>query len=267
MAQIELSIIILNYHSAGLVKQCVRGIVNNITDINYEIIVVDNASHDNVIKLNTMFPQVKFIILEKNNGFAAGNNAGLKVAQGKYVLILNPDIAVLKGSIEKMVNFLNQNIEVGMAVPQLLNPDHSIQYSVMRFPKWWLPLFRRTFLGSSKKAKKWLAWYIMEDWDHTTSRRIDWALGACMMVRAEALMQVGLLDEKYFLYVEDTDWCRRFWQNNWKISYVADAQLIHYHMRESAEKFLSKLNFIHLISWFKYFWKFRNMHTTSKKVN
>ncbi|MFA5879280.1 MAG: glycosyltransferase family 2 protein [Candidatus Margulisiibacteriota bacterium] len=258
MAEIKLSIVILNYHSAGLVKQCLRGIVNNISFNDYEIIVVDNNSQDNLLKLQVIYPQVKFILLPSNHGFAAGNNAGLREAGGRYILVLNPDIAVLEGSIEKMISYLDNNLQVGMVVPQLLNPDRSIQYSVMRFPKWWLPLFRRTFLGGGFKAQQWLAWYLMKDWDHLTNHSIDWALGACMLVRSETLASVGLLDERYFLYVEDTDWCRRFWQNNWEIHYVAGAQLIHYHRRESADKFFSKLNFIHLISWFKYFWKFKN---------
>lgn len=257
MAQIELSIIILNYRSAGLVKQCIRGIENNLKNINYEIIVVDNNSPDKLLNLPEIFPQVKFIFLSSNKGFAAGNNAGLVAAQGNFILLLNPDIAVLEGSIEKMVIYLRQNENVGMVVPQLLNPDKTIQFSVMRFPKWWLPILRRTFLGNSQWATKWLDWYLYKDWDHLTVKKIDWALGACLLVKREAIAKVGLLDQRYFLYVEDTDWCRRFWQNGWEIVYLPTAQLVHYHMRESAENFFSKINFIHFFSWLKYFWKFK----------
>lgn len=263
MAKVELSIVILNYRSTGLVKQCLKGIEKNLLHLSYEVIVVDNNSPDRLSNLPNLFKQVNFVFLDKNKGFAAGNNAGIKVAKGDYILILNPDIAVLAGSIEKMVEYLKQNKTAGMVVPQLLNPDKSIQYSVMRFPKWWLPLIRRTFLGKSKWAKKWQDWYLYKDWDHLTIRKVDWALGACLLIRREAIENIGLLDERYFLYVEDTDWCRRFWLHGWEIIYLPTAQLVHYHMRESAEKFFSKLNFIHFISWFKYFWKFKNLDKIS----
>lgn len=260
MDQIKLSIIILNYRSAGLVKQCLKGIEKYLINISYEIIVVDNNSPDKLLNLPELFPQIKFILLSKNKGFAAGNNAGIKVAKGNFILILNPDIAVLPGSIEKMITYLLEHKKVGMVVPQLLNPDRTIQFSVMRFPKWWLPILRRTFLGNFTWAAKWLNWYLYKDWDHLTVKKVDWALGACLLVKREALLQVGLFDERYFLYVEDTDWCRRFWQKGWEIIYLPSAQLIHYHMRESAEKFFSKINFIHFISWLKYFWKFRKFN-------
>jgi len=258
MVKTELSIIILNYQSAGLVRQCLRGIINNLTGLEYEIIVVDNASKQGLDNLPTLFSDVKFINLPNNKGFAAGNNAGIRQAKGEKILILNPDIAVLPQAIERMNNYLQSHKEVGMVVPQLLNPDRSIQYSVMRFPKWWLPLLRRTKLGNISWAKKWLDWYLYRDWDHQSNREVDWALGACLLIKRQALNDVGLLDERYFLYVEDTDWCRRFWQKNWRIVYLSDAKMVHYHMRESAEKFFSRLNFIHLMSWFKYFWKFKS---------
>ncbi len=259
MDKIKLSIIILNYKSAGLVKQCLKGLGNLSLDFSYEIIVVDNNSHDNLEEMIIKnYPNVKFIRAKKNRGFASGNNFGLRKAVGDYLLILNPDIAVLEGSLQKMLAFLKHNEKIGMVVPQLLNPDRTIQNSVMRFPRFIIPVYRRTFLGKFTKPKKMLKWYLMKDWDHNSNRVIEWALGACMMVKREALEDVGYLDERYFLYVEDTDWCRRFWEKDWQINYVASARMIHYHMRESAENFFTKLNIIHILSWLKYFWKFKN---------
>ncbi len=258
MAKIDLSIIILNFRSAGLVKQCLKGLTNHITNLNYEVIVVDNNSGDNLKNLVNLYPAVKFIFLPHNKGFAAGNNVGIKNSQGDLILILNPDIAVLTGSIEKMVDYLSTHNSVGMVVPQLLNPDKTIQSSVMRFPKWWLPILRRTFFGKLNWSQKWLDWYLYKDWNHLNQQTIDWALGACLLVKRTAVDQVGLFDERYFLYVEDTDWCRRFWEHNWEIVYLPEAKMVHYHMRESAENFFAKLNFIHFASWLKYFWKFRN---------
>ncbi len=256
------SIVILNYKRAGLVKQCIKGIVK-LAAVPYEIIVVDNNSQDDIEKVVDQFYQVRLIKAKKNRGFAAGNNLGIKQAQGEFIMIINPDIAVLEGSIEAMVQFLEQHPEAGMVVPQLLNPDGSIQMSVMRFPTLLIPLYRRTWLERTKKGQSKLDWYLLREWDHQSIREIEWALGACMMVRRQALNEVGLMDERYFLYVEDTDWCRRFWQQGWKIYYLPSAKMVHYHARESAGKFLSKLNIVHLISWFKYFWKFRKDNTPS----
>jgi len=252
----ELSIIILNYKSAGLVKQCLLGLRLVQLNIPHEIIVIDNNSKDSIREVLKKFPEVRPIYLEKNKGFAAGNNAGIKAAKGRYILLLNPDIAVLAGAIEKMVLFLEKHPRSGMVVPQLLNPDRSVQMSVMKFPKFLMPLYRRTAFGKSRRAQGILDDYLMSDWNHTDTRRIDWALGACLLVKREAVDDVGFLDERYFLYVEDTDWCRRFWEKRWEIYYVHDAQMVHYHMRESASKFFSRLNLIHILSWLKYFSKF-----------
>jgi len=258
MDSIKLSIVILNYKTAGLVKQCLKGLRLVKINFPYEVIVVDNNSHDDIRSIITQdFMEVKLISAPRNSGFATGNNLGIKQTQGEFIMILNPDIAVLAGSLEKMIKFLESHNKLGMVVPKLLNPDRSLQYSTWRFPPLLMPIYRRTFLGKTKKAQKILDWYLMKDKDHDVNRPVAWALGACMMVKREALEDVGLFDERYFLYVEDTDWCRRFWQKNWRIYYVADAKMIHYHMRESAEKFFSRLNFIHLTSWLKYFWKFK----------
>lgn len=258
MDSVRLSIVILNYKTAGLVKQCLKGLKAMHSNFSYEIIVVDNNSQDNIkLILDKDFKDVKFIEAKRNKGFAAGNNLGIKQAQGRLIMILNPDIAVLEGSLNKMMEFLEAHDNVGMVVPKLLNPDRSLQYSTWRFPPLLMPIYRRTFLGKTKPAQKVLDWYLMKDKGHDKNQPIAWALGACMMIKREAIKDVGLFDERYFLYVEDTDWCRRFWLKGWQIYYVSDAKMIHYHMRESAERFFSKLNFIHLTSWLKYFWKFK----------
>jgi len=257
----KLSIIILNYRSAGLVRQCVAGIYKNSPPFDFEVIVVDNASADGCLeKISEEWPQVKTIALETNRGYAAGNNAGLKKAQGEYILILNPDITIFSESLEKMVKFMEQNPQVGLAGPKLVNPDGSLQYSSYRFPSFWLPLFRRTQLGKLKKVKKLLDKYLMVDWDHRQNKPVDWLLGACLIVSRPALAKVGYLDERYFLYVEDTDWCRRFWQAGWQVYYMAEIELVHFHERLSAQgslwqSFFSKITWIHIASWLKYFKK------------
>ncbi|HBV33234.1 TPA: glycosyltransferase family 2 protein [Patescibacteria group bacterium] len=272
MIKPRLSVIILNYKNAGLVRQCVQGVFKSSPRLNIEVIVVDNASGDDCLKVMAeKFPQVKTIALDENYGFAKGNNAGLKQATGEYALILNPDVAVLPGALEKLIAFMDEHPKVGIAGPRLTNPDGAIQMSAFTFPHFWLPIFRRTPLGYWPQARKQLTKYLMEDWDHKQNRTVDWLLGACLIVRREALQKVGLLDERYFMYVEDTDLCRRFWQSDYQVYYVADVTIVHYHQRASADALFlglfNRITWIHLASWIKYFikWGLRVPHPSDQR--
>ncbi|MDD5341479.1 MAG: glycosyltransferase family 2 protein [Patescibacteria group bacterium] len=258
----DLSIIILNYKTKGLVKQCVRNAKSAVGDLNYEIIVVDNGSGDGcgeMIKEN--FSDVKFLPLPKNIGFAAGNNAGIKIALGEYIMLLNPDVTALEGSILKMVDFMKAHAEVGLVGPKLINADGSYQISCRTFQTPKLILYRRTPLGNLKAAAKELRDHLMADFDHRSNRPVDWVMGACMLVRKSALEKVGLLDERFFFYVEDMDWCRRFWEKGFKVYYLAETEMVHLYERASAVegwKFwtFNKMTRRHIASWFKYFAKY-----------
>lgn len=232
--------------------------------LDYEIIVVDNASGDGVGEiLSERFPQVKFIQSAENKGYAAGNNLGIRQARGRYILILNPDVAVLEGAIEKLYKFMEDNSQTAVVGPKLVNPDKTTQYSCFRFPKFMTPIYRRTPIGKLPFAKKDLQNYLMEDFDHSYSKEVDWLLGACWLVKKEALDRVGLMDERFFLYFEDIDWCRRFWQSNYKVQYMPEAEMVHYHERLSAQEswlrgLLNKATRTHIKSWLKYFLKYKN---------
>lgn len=263
-----LSIIILNYKQRGLVKQCVKGILSLGLNFDYEIIVVDNNSHDGCLEMvKERFvdePHIKTIQSNKNLGMGAGNNLGIRQTQGEFVLILNPDITVLDGSIESMINFMRENSEVGIVTPKLLNPDKTGQYAQFRFPDFWRPLYRRTFFGKTFWGKRKLENFLMADWDRANPRKIDWALGACFLIRKKVLDAVGLFDERFFLFFEDTDLCRRFWNKGWEVWCLPQAKMIHYPERLSAKKvslrnLFSKPVLAHLISQVKYFWKWRNI--------
>lgn len=267
----DLSIIILNYRQSGLVKYLLRRLVSDPPkNLDYEIIVVDNASKDDIEEVVAKNSGPITLIKSKSNkGYASGNNLGMKKAEGKYILILNPDILISGKDIELMVEWLKNHPQVGMVGPKINNPDGTLQYSCSRFPDWRLPFFRRTFLGGTTAGKKWTDNYLMLDFDHQSDKAVDWLFGACLLVRAEALKTVGLLDERYFLYMEDLDWCRRFWEKNWEVWYTATASAIHFHHRQSAEGFVLTALFsrsarIHLTSWFKYFWKFLNKQNPRK---
>ena len=259
----DLSIIILSYKQKGLVKQSLRCLKSLNLPLEHEIIVVDNHSNDGLAQMvKDEFLGVKVVEAKANRGYAAGNNLGIRQASGKYVLILNPDVTILGDAITRMFDFLEAHPQVGLAGPKIKNPDNSIQYTCSRFPDWRLPFYRRTFLSNTKKGARWNRHYLMMDCDHQTNAQVDWLFGACLMARAEAIAQVGLLDEGYFLYMEDLDWCRRFWEKNWQVWYLAEAEVIHFHQRLSAEGSLlsplfSKTARIHFASWLRYYFKFK----------
>lgn len=277
----DISIILLNYKQKGLVKQCIKGIMSAQPQLNYEIIVVDNNSGDGVldmvkimfdepdelnqpklpIKKDLKIPPIKTIQSDTNGGFAMGSNLGINQAKGKYIMILNPDIAIVPNALEKMFGYMESNLAVGMIGPKLINPDGSIQYSCRRFPSFLTPFYRRTFFGKLPSAKRPIDHYLMKDFDHNSNKEVDWLFGACLLVRKSMLDKVGFFDVRFFLYFEDLDLCRRFWQEGYKIVYYAGVEMVHYHQRLSAQSggirgVLKRGGRIHFASGIKYFAKY-----------
>ncbi|RJQ33234.1 glycosyltransferase family 2 protein [Candidatus Parcubacteria bacterium] len=260
----DLSIIILNYNNKNLAKELLKNLTEELSlPYNFEIIVVDNASYDGLDDIiKEKFPQVKFIQSDKNGGFAYGNNLGIKEAKGKYIIIMNPDLAILSNALEVMYQYMEDHPEVGLAGPRLINADKSIQYSCTRFPDWRLPFYRRTLLSETKAGQKWLDNYLMKDINHYQNIYVPTVFGACMIFRRDVLSKVGLLDDRYFMYMEDLDWSRRFWENGYKVAYIGRAEIIHLHRRQSAAESLlkvlrSKTARHHILSFIKYLAKFK----------
>ncbi len=259
----QLSIVILNYKNKDLIRELLKNIAELKLPNEYEIIVVDNASYDGVEEVAKEYAQVKFIQNKVNSGFGAGNNLGIKQSSGKYILILNPDLAILSDAINILYQYMENHPAVGLAGPRLINADKTIQYSCTQFPDWRLPLYRRTTLAETAAGEKWLDKYLMKQLDHSCDHLVPALFGACLIVRRSALDQVGLFDEQtYFMYMEDIDWSRRFWEAGWKVAYVGQAEVIHLHRRQSATESLfktvfSRLSRQHVLSFIKYFWKFR----------
>lgn len=259
----KLSIIILNYKTKGLVRQCLKSIQLSPPSVSHEIIVVDNGSCDGIESmLREQFPLVRRIMLGKNRGYAAGNNEGILAASGDFLCILNPDITVRQGSIDTLVSRLENDGRIGMIGPKLLHPDGTLDESCYRFPSLLTPFYRRTLLGKTKKGKMAIDAYVMKDVENDVLRDVDWLLGAAIVVRRKAVNDVGLLDENFFLYFEDTDWCRRFHKKGWRVLYDPSVTMVHYHKRESAAgsfvtTLFRKTTRSHIASAIKYFWKWR----------
>ena len=258
----DISLIILNYQTKGMTLNCLKSIrETDWSGLEYEIIVIDNNSQDSLGEiLAWQYPEVKFIQNKKNLGMGAGNNIGLARARGEYITIMNPDTMVFPDTFKQLHQFMVSHPQVGMVGPKQYNPDRTVQTSCYRWHKLLTPFYRRTPLGKTKTGRQDLARFLMQDFDKSVVKDVDWLLGSFLFMRASALKQVGNFDQRFFMYFEDTDLCRRFWQKHWRVVYYPEARIIHNHNRASAaypwyKLFSSTAARAHIVSWFKYLTK------------
>jgi len=249
----DISIIVVNYNTRDLLEECLTSLFSNHPACGFEVFVVDNHSRDGSrALLERRFPQCTLIGNRKNLGFARAANQAYRINKGKYCLIMNPDLRVLPGSIQRLWDFMESHPDVGIVFPKLYNPDGSLQYSCRTFHTIGTIFLRRTPLGRLFSNSKILRDHLMMDWDHNTIREVDWALGGCMMVRREAIPGSQLFDERFFLYFEEVDLCYRIKKTPWKVVYNPEAAMIHHHLRESAGKGLNPQKIEVIKSWVKF---------------
>lgn len=251
----DLSIIIVNYKSKGKLLNCLDSIKrSDLLGVSHEIVIVENASGDD---LSGLEQEYKVIESPKNIGMGAGNNLGIKNSNGEFILISNPDIVYEPDTIKSLLEELKKDKSIGLIGPQLLNPDGSLQYSCARFPKLYIPILRRTFVGRFFPAS--IRRYLMKDESHDEVIEADWLLGACFMVRRPE--DGKLFDERYFMYFEDVDLCRQLNNKGLKVIYFPLVKVIHDHIRASAQKpwhqalLKDRIAREHVISALKYFYK------------
>ncbi|MCX6795298.1 MAG: glycosyltransferase family 2 protein [Candidatus Falkowbacteria bacterium] len=252
----DLSIIIVNYLSKDKLANCLRSISEADTSgISFEAIIVENNSGEDLKELIQKYNFAKLIVSEKNLGMGGGNNLGVKNSSGELILISNPDIVFKKDSLKVLLTAFRGQQNISLAGPRLLSPDGSLQYSCALFPRWYMPILRRTVLG--RLFPRTLADFSMKDFDHQKNIAVDWLFGACFLVRRSDFSGQDLFDERFFMYFEDTDLCRRIWRKGKEVWYIAEAEVFHDHKRDSANKniFTNRLMRIHLKSWWQYFLK------------
>lgn len=224
----KLSIIIVSWNVRDDLLKCLHSINENKPSCTYEVIIIDNASTDETADMiKKHFPEIKLIANHDNRGFAAANNQGMKVSQGEYILLLNPDTILHPKSFDILIDFLENNKDVGACGPKLLNTDGSIQGSVRHFPSFRGALHRHTafkFLGIFKSEyKNW----VMHDFKNDKQKDVDQIMGAALLVRKSITEQVGLMDERFFMYYEEVDLCYRIKQAGWRIVYIPQAVITH----------------------------------------
>jgi GT2 family glycosyltransferase len=220
----DLSIIIVSYNTKKLTLECIKSIFVNKDDLNLEVIVVDNNSKDGSFQALKQLEKDKKIILiknKKNLGFSKANNQGIKKSKGKHVLLLNSDTLVKDSALKKMYDFAEENNDAGVVGSRLLNDDGSVQESCLHFPTI-KNAIKEYWLGKEGLFEKYAP-------DTDTPVKVDAVVGASFLITQKALNSVGLLNEKYFFYFEDIDYCRSIKQRGLSVYYLPSAEIVHYH--------------------------------------
>jgi N-acetylglucosaminyl-diphospho-decaprenol L-rhamnosyltransferase len=254
----DLSIIIVNWNVCNLLRRCLASIETNRGNLSLEIVVVDNASSDGSVSMvQQEFPQVCLIASQENLGYTGGNNLGAEEAGGHYLLILNPDTEIVGDGLMQMVAYLDNHPAVGAVGPQLRYPNGSVQPSRRRFPQ-----LSTAFFEGAPLSRRWFPnnrferMYHMADHSDDEIQAVDWLVGAVIMIRRETWQEVGPLDDQFFMYFEELDWCHRCRGAGWEIHYLPTAQIVHHHKgstRQIAVTTLVRLNRSKILYFRKYF--------------
>jgi GT2 family glycosyltransferase len=224
----DVSVVIVNWNTRDFLRDCLQSVHRETMDVTFEVFVVDNASRDGSAEMvRTEFPSVHLIANAENRGFAAANNQALRIARGRYALVLNPDTIVLENAIGKSVRIADGEPRVGVLGCQVLLRDDVVQMTCFQSPSatglfLWLTKLERLI------PKSWFGGgQSYRDWDRRSARDVDVVTGMYMLVRREAMEQTGLMDEDYFVYAEEADWCVRFGRAGWRCRFTPEARIIH----------------------------------------
>jgi GT2 family glycosyltransferase len=235
----DLSIIIVNWNVKSLLERCLVSILKTGTDVDYEIIVIDNASTDNSQEFLSKFknenPKSKIILNQKNLGFAKAVNQGLGVAEAELILLLNPDTEVLPETLSKIVKFMHQYPRCGVLGGKILNFDGSIQPSVRSFPTLFSQILILLKLHNFFPRLKPLKDYFLLDFDYSKRQLVDQVSGAFLATRTEVIKKIGGFDERFFLWFEEVDFCFRAKRAGWEVIYTPDIYVNHYGKRSFSQ--------------------------------
>lgn len=225
----DVSVVIVSWNTKDILQNCLKSVYEQSHNISFEVIVVDNASSDGSAEMiKKDFPQVILTENSKNCGFAAANNQGIAIAKGRYVLLLNSDTIVLDGAIEKILYFADTHPESAVVGCRVLNPDRTLQPTCFMFPSILNMFLSSTYLYKLFPKSRFFGRERMTWWNGNDVREVDVVRGCFMFVRQNAIQQVGSIDERFFMYAEETDWCYRFKKTSWKVMFTPAGEIIHF---------------------------------------
>jgi GT2 family glycosyltransferase len=226
----DVTVCVVNWNTSSLLHACLLSVLGLETELDVEVIVVDNASDDGSVSMvRESLPQVTLIENDTNLGFAKANNQAIRQSSGEYILLLNSDTQFIEqDTLDRMVSQLTARPDAGVIAPQLLNPDGSIQRSVRKFPTIWGVFCHFSGIARVFRTSPLFNDYLMEYWDHNELAEVEQPMGACLLIRREVLEEVGLLSEEFFMYYEDVEFCWRVVQRGWSILFSPDAKVLHH---------------------------------------
>jgi hypothetical protein len=253
---VDISIGITTWNQRGLLRSCLESIFSHAPRRPFEVIVVDNASADGTAEMvRASFPQARLIANEANRGWTGGCNQVAQLSRGRYVVLLNEDTTIEEDAFGALARAMDgSSPRVGIGAPRLVWPGGARQPSCRSFPNPWSLLLRGTFLGRVGGNAARLRRYLLEDIDLTRPSRVDWALGACLIVRREVFERVGLLDER-FAYHDDTDFCCRALRAGWQTVFFPRITVVHHYQRRSARSWFTRARWRHVGSVLRLFRK------------
>jgi hypothetical protein len=217
----DVSVVTVTLNALPWIERCLESVRD------YETVVVDHGSTDGTVGVvRERFPDVR-VIEQDNRGLAAGWNTGLRTAGGRYALIINADAWVVDDAVERLAEFADSRPDAAVVAPKLLNTDGTLQRSVRGFPTLWRVATEYFFLRKLAPHSRAFNAFYAGDFAHDHTREVDWVMGACLLARREAIDAVGLLDEEYFLFSEETDWLFRFRRAGWKVFFYPGAEVVH----------------------------------------
>ena len=230
MTQPDVTVSIVNWNTRDELRECLKSVLAQDGSVTFEVNVVDNASTDGSAEMvrSEFGGRVNVIENPTNAGFAAAQNVSIKRARGRYMFLTNPDCRLLDEIVlSKLVQFMDEHLDTGILGPRIVNPDGSLQYSARRFPTMLAAGFRHTLLGRLFPNNRFVRRYMMTDWAHDRIADVDWLSGSALMVSKATIDQIGLLDERFYMYVEDVDWCKRAHLAGWRVVYFPSAVVSH----------------------------------------
>lgn len=229
MSTIELSFIIVNWNAKDFLKACLSSIKKTIGNINHEIIVVDNGSEDGAPDMvSAEFPDVILIRNNDNVGFGRANNIGIKRSRGEYLCLVNSDVEILEGCVSRLINYMKENERIGLTGPKIFGKDGNIQRSCMGFPTLWNMFCCALGFDKIFNRSSFFSGYMLHYWNHNDIKDVDIINGCFWIIKRTALNEVGVFDERFFMYGEDMDFCRRFHEKGWRVVFYSKAEAIHY---------------------------------------
>jgi O-antigen biosynthesis protein len=224
----KLSVIIVTYNSEKFLKDCLESVFSQQTDFSFKVIIVDNGSYDNSIPLiSENFPKTEIIQNSNNVGFASANNQGVRHSEAEFILFLNPDTILKKNALQTLFDFLLLHPQAGVIGPKIFDADGLLQRTGISFPSAWNLISEITLLDKIFPYSKLFGGHRKLYLNPEQVNEVDFLQGSCLMVPRKVLDAVGLLDEKFFMYFEETDLCFRVIKKDYKVIYVPDSEIIH----------------------------------------